>query len=103
MEVSHDLGILLFHAAAHDVIDPDLLLCLEDINMGQVNDPYVLKLELEYRFLQQALKDQIARFSEYEKEHKRMIDELSRDITKKFCEYQTAKLDAKKYMKENCK
>ena len=71
--------------------------------MGQVNDPYVLKLELEYRFLQQALKDQIARFSEYEKEHKRMIDELSRDITKKFCEYQTAKLDAKKYMKENCK
>jgi hypothetical protein len=68
-----------------------------------MNDPYVLKLELEYRFLQQAMKDQIAKKNEFDEEHKKIVAELANDITKKFCEYQTAKLDAKKYMRENCK
>lgn len=67
--------------------------------MDKVNDPYVLKLELEYKFLRAELEKENNKFELIKKQHSMTVSELADDITRKFFEYQTAKRQAIQEMK----
>lgn len=66
--------------------------------MEQVKDPYVLKLELEYRFLKSELEKENNKFELIRKQHAKTVSQLADDITRKFFEYQNAKVEAKRDM-----
>lgn len=68
--------------------------------METVRDPYVLKLELEYKFLRAELEKENNKFELIRKQHSMTVSELADDITKKFFEYQTAKRQAIQEMKD---
>ena len=71
--------------------------------MGRVTDPYVLQLELEYKFLRDALHEEVVKFDSIKRQHDKAVAELTNDITKKFFEYQNAKVAAKKYIEQQRK
>ena len=94
------MGHVEFCAAPHGSTHPDVLHCLEDRDMEQVKDPYVLKLELEYRFLKSELEKENNKFELIRKQHAKTVSQLADDITRKFFEYQTAKVEAKRNMEK---
>ena len=71
--------------------------------MGGLTDPYVLQLELEYKFLRDALHEEVVKFDAIKRQHDKAVAELTNDITKKFFEYQNAKVAAKKYLEQQRK
>lgn len=71
--------------------------------MGELTDPYVLQLELEYKFLRDALHEEVVKFDAIKRQHDKAVAELTNDITKKFFEYQNAKVAAKKYLEQQRK
>ena len=68
--------------------------------MEQVNDPIVLQLELEYKFLKIELEKENNKFELIRKQHARTVSQLADDITRKFFEYQNAKIEAKRYLEK---
>lgn len=69
--------------------------------MEIVKDTYVLKLELEYKFLRAELEKENNKFDLIRKQHARTVSQLAEDISRKFFEYQQAKIEAKRYLQEN--
>jgi hypothetical protein len=94
------LGLFFIHAPTHDGVRGVHVRRMEDCNVEQVKDPYVLQLELEYKFLRDALHEEVVKFDSLKRQHEKAIAELTNDITKKFFEYQNAKVEAKKYLKQ---
>ncbi len=94
------MGILLVHASTHDGVRGVYVRRMEDCNVERMTDPYVLQLELEYKFLKDALHEEVVKFDSIKRQHERTVAELANDITKKFFEYQNAKVEAKKYLKQ---
>ena len=94
------MGILLVHAATHAFVFCVHVCCVEDCNMEQVNDPIVLQLELEYKFLKIELEKENNKFELIRKQHARTVSQLADDITRKFFEYQNAKIEAKRYLEK---
>lgn len=68
--------------------------------MERMTDPYVLQLELEYKFLKDEMHEEVIKFDSIKRQHERTVAELANDITKKFFEYQNAKVAAKKYIEQ---
>jgi hypothetical protein len=89
----------LVRAATHGSHARNVLSCMEGCNVDKVNDPYVLKLELEYKFLRAELEKENNKFELIKKQHSMTVSELADDITRKFFEYQTAKRQAIQEMK----
>lgn len=56
--------------------------------MEIVKDTYVLKLELEYKFLRAELEKENNKFDLIRKQHARTVSQLAEDISRKFFEYQ---------------
>jgi uncharacterized membrane protein YqiK len=73
---------------------------VEDRDMERMTDPYVLQLELEYKFLRDAMHEEVVKFDSLKRQHEKAIAELTNEITKKFFEYQNAKIEAKRYLKK---
>ena len=71
--------------------------------MERMNDPYVLQLELEYKFLKDEMHEEVVKFDSIKRQHERTVAELANDITRKFFEYQNAKVAAKKYIEQQRK
>ena len=94
------MGHAEFCIAPHVVVGSDVLHCMEGGDMEQVKDPYVLKLELEYRFLKTELEKENNKFELIRKQHSMTVGKLADDITRKFFEYQNAKVEARRYLKE---
>ena len=69
----------------------------------QVKDPIVLQLELEYKFLKIELEKENNKFELIRKQHARTVSQLADDITRKFFEYQAAKIEAKRYLEKQYK
>jgi len=90
----------LVHAPTHDAVLGVHVHLVDDCNVEQVKGPYVLQLELEYKFLRDALHEEVVKFDSLKRQHEKVIAELTNDITKKFFEYQNAKVEAKKYLKQ---
>jgi hypothetical protein len=97
------LGIILVRTAAHDGVRGVHVCSVEDCNMERMTDPYVLQLELEYKFLRDALHEEVVKFDSIKRQHDKAVAELTNDITKKFFEYQNAKVAAKKYIEQQQK
>lgn len=97
------MGIILVRTAAHDGVRGVHVRSVEDRDMGRVTDPYVLQLELEYKFLRDALHEEVVKFDSIKRQHDKAVAELTNDITKKFFEYQNAKVAAKKYIEQQQK
>ena len=95
------MGNAEFCTAPHVVVDPNVLHCLEGCDMERVNDPYVLKLELEYKFLKTELEKENNKFELIRKQHSMTVSKLADDITRKFFEYQNAKVEARRSLKES--
>lgn len=71
--------------------------------MEQVKDPIVFQLELEYKFLKAELEKENNKFELIRNQHARTVSQLADDITRKFFEYQEAKIEAKRYLEEQRK
>jgi len=71
--------------------------------MEQVNDPIVLQLELEYKFLKVALEKENNKFELIRTQHSKTVSQLADDITRKFFEYQNAKIKAKRHLEKQYK
>lgn len=69
----------------------------------QVKDPIVLQLELEYKFLKAELEKENNKFELIRNQHARTVSQLANDITRKFFEYQNAKVEAKRYLEQQQK
>jgi len=94
------LGILLVYIATIVVVHNIHGRCVEDCNMEQVKDPIVLQLELEYKFLKAELEKENNKFELIRNQHARTVGQLADDITRKFFECQAAKIEAKRYLKQ---
>jgi len=94
------LGLFFIHAPTHDGVRLVHVHRMEDRDMEQVNDPIVLQLELEYKFLKIELEKENNKFELIRKQHARTVSELADDITKKFFEYQQARIEAIRYIKQ---
>lgn len=68
--------------------------------MENLKDPTVLQLELEYRFLKAELEKENNKFDLIRKQHARTVSQLADEITRKFFEYQNAKVEAKRYLEQ---
>jgi len=68
--------------------------------MENLKDPIVLQLELEYRFLKAELEKENNKFDLIRKQHARTVSQLADEITRKFFEYQNAKVEAKRYLEQ---
>jgi hypothetical protein len=93
----------LVHASPHDGVLCVYVCGVEDCDMETVKDPIVLQLELEYKFLKVALEKENNKFELIRKQHARTVSQLADDITRKFFEYQAAKIEAKRYLEEQYK
>ena len=60
----------------------------------------VLRLELEYNFLKIALEKENNMFESIRRQHERKCASIVDQLTKKFFELTTAKINAKRYFKE---
>lgn len=58
----------------------------------EMKDPYVEQLSAEYRFLKAELEKENNRFELIRKQHARTVSQLADDITRKFFEYQKARI-----------
>lgn len=104
LEADHDLGILLVHVAPHDGVRSVHVRSVEDCNVeDQIKDPIVLHLELEYKFLKAELEKENNKFELIRNQHARTVGKLADEITRKFFEYQNAKIDAKRYLEQQYK
>ena len=68
--------------------------------MENLKDPIVLQLELEYRFLKAELEKENNKFELIRNQHARTVSKLADEITRKFFEYQNAKVEAKRYLEQ---
>ena len=48
--------------------------------MEIIKDPYVLQLELEYKFLRDALHEEVVKFDAIKRQHDKAVAELTNDI-----------------------
>lgn len=97
------MGLLSIHAPSHDGIRGVSFCGLEGCDMETVKDPIVLQLELEYKFLKAELEKENNKFELIRKQHARTVGKLADDITRKFFEYQSAKIEAKRYLEQQYK
>ena len=59
-------------------------------------DPYVEQLDSEYRMLKAELEREVNAFELLRKQHTSRTNKLADDITRKFFELQTARLEARR-------
>ena len=61
-----------------------------------MTDPYVEQLDAEYRMLKAELEREVNAFELLRKQHTSRTNNLADDITRKFFELQTARLEARR-------
>jgi hypothetical protein len=61
-----------------------------------MTDPYVEQLDAEYRMLKAELEREVNAFDLLRKQHTSRTNKLADDITRKFFELQTARLEARR-------
>jgi hypothetical protein len=61
-----------------------------------MTDPYVEQLDAEYRMLKAELEREVNAFELLRKQHTSRTNKLADDITRKFFELQTARLEARR-------